>query len=214
MTASSTEKTILRRRLRQARRSLPEDERIRRNIQLLQHLIKTPLFRQSQRIGLYFPADGEADLTPLLEHASRGRKRFYLPVLRDFGHNRLWFAPYRPGQEMLLNRYRIPEPVHLGHQRIFPQQLDLLLMPLVGFDAQGNRLGMGGGFYDRSLAFLQLRRYWRKPRLVGTAWECQRVNSLPVEPWDVPLDAIATEAGVQEFNLERAVDRNPFNYSF
>ena len=72
-------------------------------------------------------------------------------------------------------------------------------MPLVGFDHQGYRLGMGGGYYDATLAYMRHRRSWRKPRLVGIAYECQRVEKLPHDPWDMPLDAVVTEDGVIEF---------------
>jgi 5-formyltetrahydrofolate cyclo-ligase len=77
------------------------------------------------------------------------------------------------------------------HSRV----LDVILMPLVAFDGQGNRLGMGAGYYDRTLAFLRHRRHWRKPRIIGLAYEFQRMPALPAEPWDVPLDGIITEAG-------------------
>jgi 5-formyltetrahydrofolate cyclo-ligase len=95
---------------------------------------------------------------------------------------------------MAPNRYGIPEP--LDARPLRARQLDLLLMPLVGFDHRGYRLGMGGGYYDATLAFMQHRRLWRKPRLVGIAYECQRVEALPHDPWDMPLDAVLTERRV------------------
>ena len=99
---------------------------------------------------------------------------------------------------MAPNRFGIPEPIDAKPLRA--RQLDLLLMPLVGFDLEGNRLGMGGGFYDATLAFMRHRRVWRKPRLVGIAYECQRVDTLPHEPWDMPLDAVLTERQLYRFN--------------
>jgi 5-formyltetrahydrofolate cyclo-ligase len=74
--------------------------------------------------------------------------------------------------------------------------LDLMLVPLVGFDGACNRIGMGGGFYDRTLAYLRRRRHWRRPRLIGIAHECQRVDRIDPRPWDIPLDAVVTEQGV------------------
>ena len=98
---------------------------------------------------------------------------------------------------MYKNRYGIPEPAHPNKARNFPlRSLDLVLMPLVGFDTQGNRLGMGGGYYDRSFAFLHRHSHWRKPHLMGTAYEFQRLSKLDAQPWDVPLDAIVTEANL------------------
>ena len=96
------------------------------------------------------------------------------------------------------NRYGIPEP--MDTQPRSARQLDLLLIPLVGFDSAGHRLGMGGGYYDATLAFLRHRRHWRKPRLLGVAYECQKVEALPHDPWDMPLDAVLTERRLYRFN--------------
>lgn len=95
------------------------------------------------------------------------------------------------------NRFGIPEPA--GTTVFRARQLDLLLMPLVGFDTAGHRLGMGGGFYDATLAYMRQRRHWRKPRLIGVAFECQRVTALPHDPWDMPLDAVLTEKRLYRF---------------
>lgn len=104
------------------------------------------------------------------------------------------------GTPMTSNRYGIPEPVDA--KPLHARQLDLLLMPLVGFDLAGRRLGMGGGYYDATLAFLRHRRHWRKPRLVGVAFECQRVETLPHDPWDMPLDAVLTEKRLYRFDRD------------
>ncbi len=140
-------------------------------------------------------ADGEPDVLDLIRQLPRGR-RWYLPVLRGHARGRLWFVRYRPGQPLKPNRFGILEPRQRGRAIQPISGLHLVLLPLVGFDADCNRLGMGSGYYDRSLACLGLRRYWRRPRLVGIAHECQRVERLVVQPWDVPLDGVVTEAGV------------------
>lgn len=146
------------------------------------------VFRNSARIGLYLPNDGEMDPLPLLRRAWSRRKRCYLPVLDRLGSNRLWFVPYRPGDPLRANRFGIPEPVHAARVRVRAHALDLILAPLVAFDRRGNRLGMGGGYYDRSLEFLRRRRYWRRPRLYGLAYEFQRVARLQAAAWDIGLD--------------------------
>jgi 5-formyltetrahydrofolate cyclo-ligase len=97
---------------------------------------------------------------------------------------------------MRANRFNIPEPTLRNRRLRLAWTLDLLLVPLVGFDAGGNRLGMGGGFYDRTLSYLSHRTYWRRPRLIGIAHECQRVAELRLRPWDVPLDMVVTERQV------------------
>jgi 5-formyltetrahydrofolate cyclo-ligase len=188
-----------RRQLRALRRSLDPCERRRRNAALYRNLFSQPLFRNSRRIAVYLPADGEVDTAAIVARAWALGKQVYLPVLVPFLHNRLWFARYEPHTRLVSNRYGIAEPRAVHARRIRSLALDLVLTPLVGFDTGGNRLGMGGGFYDRSFAFLDRRRHWRKPRLVGLAYDFQRLPQLPAQPWDVPLSAVATDAGWYRF---------------
>ena len=124
------------------------------------------------------------------------RRHCYLPVLPRRGRV-MRFGRLRRDTPMRPNRYGIPEPV--DRRSLRARQLDLLVMPLVGFDADGYRLGMGGGFYDATLAYMQHRRHGRKPRLVGVAYECQRADALPHDPWDMPLDAVLTERRLYRF---------------
>jgi len=125
-------------------------------------------------------------------------KTLYLPELGNSHHNRLHFLSYAPGDALMVNAFGIPEPVLDSRRVPALMRLDLVLTPLVGFDEQGNRLGMGGGFYDRSFAFLRHRRCWRKPHLLGVAFDVQKCPAgLSRQPWDVPLDGVVTESGVQ-----------------
>lgn len=187
----------IRQHMREQRRGLSETQRRSRALQLSAGLARSRLFRNSRHIALYLASDGEIDPCRLIEAAWRLGKQCYLPVLGLRPGNRLWFIPYHPNTRLVNNRFGIPEPVHARRQRLLkPHCLDLILMPLVAFDQQGNRLGMGGGFYDRTLSFLRHRRNWRKPRLIGLAYEFQRIEQLPQQNWDVPLDAVATEQGI------------------
>ncbi len=188
-----------RRQLRNRRCALETAERLQRSRLLCRQLAKHHLFRNSQRIAAYLSADGEIDPHPLIERAWAMNKQVYLPVLRPFGDNRLWFARYEPGTPLVKNRYGIAEPEIDHDKRVETSALDLVLTPLVGFDQEGNRLGMGGGFYDRSFAGLLRRRHWLKPRLVGLAYDFQQVEHLPAQPWDVPLTAVATDSRITEF---------------
>ena len=188
-----------RRKLRARRRSLSHHERRQRTNALCRQLFTHPLFNNSQRIAVYLPADGEVDTTAIIERAWSLGKQVYLPVLVPFLHNRLWFARYKPGTRLVRNRFGIGEPEDIHRQRIAPLALDLVLAPLVGFDAGGNRLGMGGGFYDRSFSFLLRRQAWRKPHLVGLAYDFQQLPQLPAQSWDVPLTAVVTDSGWQRF---------------
>jgi 5-formyltetrahydrofolate cyclo-ligase len=186
----------LRRRLRAARRALDSRAQQAHARAIVRHLSGARLLRGATRVALYVAADGEPDIRELLERVPGRGRRWYLPVLRGHAAGRLWFVRHRPGELLRANRFGVPEPAR-RRRRIQPvHALDLILLPLVGFDAAGNRLGMGAGFYDRSLASLRGRRHWCRPRLVGIAHECQRVARLDPQPWDVPLDAVVTEARV------------------
>ena len=188
----------IRAEMRRKRRALPEHERRRRDAAVARAIARSPLFLRADHIALYLANDGEVDLTALIHRAWAMGKRCYLPVLGPVHHNRLWFNRYTPDSRMVRNRFGIPEPeTNWTHVRR-PWSLDLILTPLVAFDDTGNRLGMGGGYYDRALGALPPRL---RPRLVGLAHECQRLASpLTACPWDVKLDAVVTEAGCQRFD--------------
>jgi 5-formyltetrahydrofolate cyclo-ligase len=183
-----------RRALRQQRRAMDPHERRSRSEQLCRRVWQQPLFRNSQTIAAYLAADGEVETTALIERAWQLGKRVYLPVLAPFSDNRLWFARYTPDSQLVLNRFGIAEPRAHYSRLLDRQALDMVLTPLVGFDRRGNRLGMGGGFYDRSFAYLLRRKHWHKPRLVGLAFDFQCLDRLPARAWDVPLNAVATES--------------------
>lgn len=163
------------------------------------NLTQHRLFHSAKHIACYLPNDAELDSTGVMTKAWAMGKTVYLPVLSIHHHNHLHFLPYAPGDELLPNRFGIPEPVSHGRRMVKLMRLDLVLTPLVGFDKTGNRLGMGGGFYDRSFAFLRRRQCWRKPRLLGVAFDQQEVeqsSGLQRQAWDVPLDGVVTESGL------------------
>ena len=190
------DKHALRRQLKAARKSFSPTARRLAARASLRLALRHHLLLRAQRIGFYLPQGGEFDIHPLLDHALMMKRQCYLPVLPRRGRV-MRFGRVGRHTRMTKNRYGIPEPMDARALRA--NQLDLLLMPLVGFDQQGYRLGMGGGFYDATLAFMHHRRLWRKPRLVGIAYDCQRVASLPHDPWDMPLDAVLTERRLYRF---------------
>lgn len=193
MTPPADSRAGIRRRIRRRRRSLSERERQSAALEFARTAAATTLFRNSRHIAFYFPNDGELDPTPLLHRALDMNKRCYLPVLDRLTSDRLWFSPYDGGDHLVLNRFGIPEPGGGIRRRVRARRLDLVLAPLVAFDMEGNRLGMGGGYYDRTLSFLKHRRRWRRPRLYGIAYEFQKVERLESAPWDVPLAGVITE---------------------
>lgn len=129
---------------------------------------------------------------PLLHLAFSTGKRCYLPVLHPFLTGRLWFAPWTPTTPMQLNRFDIPEPVYRPAEICKPQWLDIIITPLLGFDQRCHRLGMGGGFYDRTLARLRNSNATRGTLLLGVAHDIQECEQLAVAPWDISLDDIIT----------------------
>ncbi|WP_416770935.1 5-formyltetrahydrofolate cyclo-ligase [Pseudomonas sp. RHF3.3-3] len=182
----------LRRLLRKARRALTPGEQRQAARGLYRQLAQHPLFRRARHVSLYLPTDGEIDPRLLLREAQRRGKHTYLPVLSAWPRTKMVFQRIRPGEKLRPNRFRILEPrINPAAQRKV-WALDLVLLPLVGFDPLGGRLGMGGGFYDRSLAYQSRRKSWRKPTLLGLAHECQKVARLDQASWDVPLRGTVT----------------------
>ncbi|WP_439860548.1 5-formyltetrahydrofolate cyclo-ligase [Pseudomonas sp. MBLB4136] len=193
--ANDLSRPQLRRLLRQARRRLSPQAQRRAAQGLYRQLAQHPLFRRARHIALYLPNDGEIDPRPLLRAAQRRGKATYLPVLSDWPRSKMVFQRVRAHEKMSPNRFRIPEPRRNRAQQRKVWALDLILLPLVGFDRHGGRLGMGGGFYDRSLGYRDMRKNWHKPTLLGLAHECQQVDRLTMASWDVPLEATVTDKG-------------------
>ncbi len=175
----------LRTELRQQRRAISSADQALAAIKLLNRLCRHPWIRKAHFIGVYMASDGEMSLAPLLRWAHSVHKHLYLPCLA--ANKTLVFKPLAKGSRLHTNQFGIPEP--LTCQQLALSRLDVLLMPLVGFDRYGNRLGMGGGYYDRSLS----KRSTRTPKLVGIAHHCQEVAKLEPKKWDIPVDAIATD---------------------
>ncbi|MBU2371719.1 MAG: 5-formyltetrahydrofolate cyclo-ligase [Gammaproteobacteria bacterium] len=191
--AEGLSRPALRRQLRQARRQLSPTQQRRAARDLYRQLAQHPIFRRARHIALYLPNDGEIDPRPLMLEAQRRGKATYLPVLNAWPRTRMVFQRLMPNERLAPNRFGIAEPALRPNRQRRIWTLDLVLMPLVGFDEDGGRLGMGGGFYDRSLAYRGRRKNGHKPTLLGLAHECQKVDRLPLEPWDVSLQATVTD---------------------
>ncbi|CEA03400.1 putative 5-formyltetrahydrofolate cyclo-ligase family protein [Pseudomonas saudimassiliensis] len=190
---TGSDRSTLRRQLRAARRALSPLEQHQASQRLWRQLAQHPLFRRARHIAFYLANDGEIDPAILLEHAQRLGKHCYLPVITGWPADRMHFQRLVPGQRWITNRFGIREPLVDPDLQARPWRLDLVLMPLVGFDEAGNRLGMGGGFYDRTFAYRRRRQCWTGPRLLGLAHHCQKVAQLPTASWDIPLDGIVSD---------------------
>jgi len=186
-----------RQQIRQLRQQLSPQFQQQASSQLAKQFSNLPEITQAEHIALYLSADGEIDTTPLIEWLWQQGKQVYLPVIHPFSKGHLLFLHYQADTEMVLNQYRILEP-KLKQSLIKPvHQLDLVFTPLVGFDSTGHRLGMGGGYYDRTLAPWFHHKRGAKP--IGLAHDCQHVSKLPIESWDVPLPKIVTPSKIWQW---------------
>ena len=192
ISAGTLSRPALRRQLRQARRKLSPLEQRQAARALYRQLAQHPLFRRARRIAMSLPNDGEIDPCHLRQEAWRRGKAVFIPLLSRWPATRMQFQQICAEETLQKNRFHIAEPRPKKARQRQCWTLDLILLPLVGFDEQGGRLGMGGGFYDRSLACLTRRKDWRKPVLIGLAHECQKVDQLPMGELDVPLMASVT----------------------
>lgn len=184
---SSVSKKQLRLQCRQARNSLTPIQQQEHAQAVKATLLALPFFQSAQlSVGVTLAFDGEVDLMPTMQ-ALKNQHHLYLPRLKP--DTTLDFLPWQEQAEMQANVLGIPEPT--GDRVVSIADLDVVLMPLVGVDKQGNRLGMGAGYYDKSLAQASQRPY-----LIGVAHQCQQIEALPVDDWDIPLDALVTEQGL------------------
>lgn len=182
----SDPRKTLRMQLRQARRALDVPTRLSAADALAQRLLALPFAPVQGFVAGYWAGDGEIALHRWQTRLPAGLT-YCLPMLAG---DRLAFAPWRPGQALTSNRYGIPEPDIALADALPAQAMALVVTPLVGFDARCRRLGMGGGWYDRSFAF-RLQQPG-PPWLAGAAFDCQHTDALPAADWDVPLDAVCT----------------------
>ncbi|WP_372873146.1 5-formyltetrahydrofolate cyclo-ligase [Shewanella sp.] len=185
-------RSAIRKQVRRLRRALSEDTQASAAHQAAIHL-QTEL-KGAQRVALYLENDGEISPRPLIAALWQQEVEVYLPVLHPFAEGHLLFIRYDAQTDMRENLYGIPEPVLACHRLCPANRLDAIITPLVAFDETGNRLGMGGGFYDRTLAHLP-----DTTRVIGLAHDCQRLPVLPIEAWDVPLATIVTPSTIYRF---------------
>ncbi len=190
--ANDQHKAQLRKELRQRRRALSPPQQAQASTLLLRHLLQFSAFMRGRHVALYIANDGEIDPAPITQRLWQMGKRCYLPVVHPSKARELWFVEFTPNTPLTPNHFGIPEPDHRQAHKMPAHLLDVVLMPLVGFDRLGARLGMGGGFYDTTFAFKQ-QQPANKPVLIGLAHSCQEVESLSADNWDIPLSAIATE---------------------
>lgn len=186
-------KSSLRQEFRLRRQQLPSAYRQAAASAASKFFVEQLFFKQSQHIACYLPFQDEFDSVPLIETIWQAKKQCYLPILAPLAKNFLCFVRYQHGDALKANRYGILEPLDCSEQALLGQ-LGLIIAPLIAFDALGNRLGTGGGYYDRSLAAdVCLPR--KRPLFIGLGYAIQQAPILPADEWDVPLDGVLTENG-------------------
>lgn len=180
----------IRKKIRSKRRALTTAQQQAAGENLATLISQQNFFLRAKRIGIYLANDGEIDPSLLMGIALKAKKDCYLPIIHPLHFNRLYFGEYREGDQLKANRFGILEP-QFSTTTIAPLwTLDLILLPLVAFDRSGSRIGMGGGFYDRTLAACANQP--RRPSLIGLAHDCQQVEKISQQSWDIPLDKIIT----------------------
>jgi len=184
----SQQRQRIRQQIRQRRRELTPEQQYLAAQKIAARVATHPQIAAAQNVAVFLSFDGELDTAPLIERLWRLGKRVYLPVLHPFSPGHLLFLRYTPHTPLAPNRFGILEP-RLDVRQVLPLgALEVVLAPLVAFDDAGQRLGMGGGFYDRTL------QNWQRggPYPIGLAHDCQQVERLPTERWDIPLPEILT----------------------
>lgn len=186
-------KRELRRLLRQRRSAIPLPRRRHGERRAAAQLLRWRRLRQARHIAVYLSARSELSTALLIANLLRQGRRLWAP--RTGRSSSMCFVPLRRGSILRRSALHLLQPAQTRPRRS-ARRMDLVLLPLLAFDAQGRRLGNGGGYYDRALA---APRPGRRPLLVGYAYAAQQVATVPAEPWDVRLDAVVTERGLQRF---------------
>jgi 5-formyltetrahydrofolate cyclo-ligase len=185
-------KKALRQNKRALRQGLSDNNQAEASLALLNRLQQTHTYTRSKSIALYLAADGEISPHLIAEAAWAAGKQVYLPVISPAKDNTMQFVCYEPDTILNTNHFGIAEPAPVAECCIDAKDLDLVLLPLVAFDRQGGRLGMGGGYYDRAFAFMKLKQEG-STELIGLAHHCQETESLTLADWDIHLNAVMTD---------------------
>jgi 5-formyltetrahydrofolate cyclo-ligase len=164
------------------------------SVKMAQHIINSEYLASAKSIAAFIAFNGEINPEYILSDAATQHATIYMPVVQN--NFKMLFAPYTSNSKLIPNRYQMPEPEHRIDDLVSAAEIDIILTPLLAFDSQGNRLGMGAGYYDRALA---IRKTQTKPLLIGLAYEFQKQESLVANDWDIPMDMVATEAQLYQF---------------
>lgn len=203
-------RNTIRTEIRQRRRQLSAEQQQQAATNLVKQFQQHQAINQAKHIALYLHNDGELNTQAVINWCWRQDKHVYIPILHPFSHKHLLFTRLTPQTPLIKNKYGIDEP-KLDVSQVIPYlQLDIVCSPLVAFDQDGNRLGMGGGYYDRTFAQQDfIHPGGSAPCIIGLAHDCQQHPNLPHAPWDMPLTAIITPSRSVEFNSAQCSINDP-----
>jgi 5-formyltetrahydrofolate cyclo-ligase len=188
--------TEIRNKMRAKREALSSDQVRNAAASISHNLWQLPEIQRAKKIGCYIDVNGEASSVNFVQTAFTRKKRIFVPVLHK--KNMAFFQLF-PNSKLKNNEFGIPEPPSIEQNLITPQSLNIILIPLVAFDLSGNRLGMGGGYYDKLLSFTKRRNKYRRPLIIGMAYNFQQVNQITANNWDVPMHIVTTETKIYRF---------------
>ncbi|MGN7613640.1 5-formyltetrahydrofolate cyclo-ligase [Magnetococcales bacterium HHB-1] len=185
----SHSKNTLRQLLLRRRDQLSSSACFSRSLDICHHIQHTKVYHSATTVSAYYPMRREADLRPLF-FRSNTKKTFFLPVMQQ---QRLKFAEVGCATRFKRARFGVWEPRY--EKLVSAETLDLILMPLLAIDGSGGRLGYGGGFYDRTLSFVMQTKKAERPSLFGVGFSFQKIDTVPCEVQDIPLDGWISEQG-------------------
>ena len=190
VSAVTTLQATMRRDARHRRATMPEQDRVAASGRIADRIAHMPIFVRSRLIACYLSTGSEVDTSAIILRAWRMKKRIFVPDTR--GGGKLTFREIYPDSEFATGPFGIREPI--GGSVLAASLFDLVIVPVVAFDSDHHRIGMGGGYYDRTFSFLRHRKSFLKPKLVGVAFDCQKVDKIAPNPWDIRLFRIITQA--------------------
>jgi len=179
----------LRRKALRARREMSREARAKSSLIICRRVLACREFIACKTVACYLPMDDEVDTLQIIERAWRANKRIFAPVL--IGRREMLFREIRPETTLRRNSFGLWEP-ETG-ETIQARNLDLVITPTVAFDENNNRIGMGGGYYDRCFSHLRYRKHWLRPKLIGVAFACQNIEKISPNVWDIRLYGVISD---------------------
>lgn len=194
-----TTKSQIRQIMRAKRAKLSLAQQQQAAAQVATKIIQSQIFKTSQNIACYMAKGAELNVQPIITEVWHSNKHCYLPIVRFDKSGFLHFVEYLADDKLIPNRFGILEPKLQQEKLISARDLDLVIVPLIAFDLQGNRIGTGGGYYDHTFAFLNDEPDLKKPLLLGVAYACQQLPQIDSQPWDVKMQRVMTEKEIYKY---------------